>query len=91
LLQQRVGSAEVAERVPLSRLQEGQFDGLLEEWYSLWHVGVAIAEILADRLPRHLHGMFLPFVEIYNTNPQRSILNLKVLLSTLKSYFSSNA
>jgi hypothetical protein len=49
-------------------------------------IGVAIAEVLIDKLPTAMHHLFLPNIEIYNTNPQRSILNLKILLNTLKTY-----
>jgi hypothetical protein len=52
-------------------------------------LGVAIAEVLVDKLPPALHPLFLPNIEIYNTNPQRSILNLKVLLNTLKTYYAN--
>lgn len=51
------------------------------------NLGVAIAEVLIDKLPPAMHPLFLPHIEIYNTNPQRSILNLKIMLSTLKNYF----
>ena len=53
-------------------------------------IGVAIAEVLVDKLPSSMHPLFLPNIEIYNTNPQRCILNLKVLLNTLKQYYASD-
>jgi hypothetical protein len=51
---------------------------------------VAIAEILTDKLPQAYHPLFLPNIEIYNLNPQRSMLNLKVMLDTLKVYCGQN-
>ena len=46
---------------------------------------MAIAEILSEKLPRAYHSLFLPNIEIYNLNPQRAMLNLKVMLNTLKA------
>jgi hypothetical protein len=37
-----------------------------------------------------MHPQFLPNIEIYNINPQRSIMNLKVLLHTLQSYYANH-
>lgn len=51
---------------------------------------MAIAEVLADKLPSSMHPMFLPNIEIYNINPQRSIMNLKVLLHTLQTYYENH-
>jgi hypothetical protein len=48
---------------------------------------VAIAEVLAEKLPEKYHGMFLPHVEIYSLTPQRAMANLRVMLGTLKNYF----
>ncbi len=51
---------------------------------------MALAEILADKLPKAHHHMFLPNIEIYNLTPQRSIMNLKVMLDTLQSLCSEH-
>lgn len=40
---------------------------------------------MTNKLPQAYHPLFLPNIEIYSLNPQRCILNLKVLLNTLKS------
>lgn len=37
-----------------------------------------------------MHHLFLPNIEIYNINPQRSIMNLKVLLHTLQNYYANH-
>lgn len=58
--------------------------------FALVILGVAIAEVLMDRLPSSMHALFMPNIEIYNTNPQRCILNLKVLISTLKQYYAND-
>ena len=48
-----------------------------------------MAEILTKKLPKVYHQLFLPNIEIYNLTPQKSMQNLKTLLSALKTVFDS--
>ena len=62
----------------------------LRSGMTIFDIGVAIAEILMDKLPKSYHRMFMSDIEIYNLNPQRSIMNLKILLATLRSFYGEH-
>ena len=50
--------------------------------------GVAIAEVMAEKLPTQVQGSFLGRIEISDLTPQRCLENLAVLLETLRGWKS---
>lgn len=87
-LERSSSPAGLGQKSPLPSLHCCYFIGFPPFRYFLVDVGVALAEILMDKLPKGYHNLFLPNIEIYNLTPQRSIVNLKVILDTLTTLCS---